>query len=165
MDIRLCWCELSKFYNLRDIQGFSPCFYPVGIKFYYEDFYLNMSFIANFVKTQNGKIPFYDFLDALSDDERIDIIASIDEIIEWKNNDLILPISKSRHLRNRIFEMRVRHKNIITRSLYFFDEGKRIIFTNGFIKKTQKTPIKEIKKAERLRQEYYQNKEHLHGKE
>ena len=35
----------------------------------------------------------------------------------------------------------------ITRVLYFFYIGKKIIATNGFVKKTQKTPPKELKLA------------------
>ena len=36
----------------------------------------------------------------------------------------------------------------------FFDEGDLIVLTNCFLKKTQKTPRKEIKFAERLKNEY-----------
>ena len=38
--------------------------------------------------------------------------------------------------------------------LYFFMEGRRIVFTNGFQKKTQKTPRKEIETAIRYRADY-----------
>lgn len=55
--------------------------------------------------------------------------------------------------------MRVRHKNKITRSLYFFSEGKKIVFTHGFIKKSEKTPISEIEKAERIRDYYFSHKD------
>ena len=37
----------------------------------------------------------------------------------------------------------------ITRVLYFFYIGKKIIATNGFVKKTQKTPPKELKLVDR----------------
>jgi phage-related protein len=39
-----------------------------------------------------------------------------------------------------------------------FDEGKLVVLFNGFQKKTQKTPKKEIEKAERLMKEYFQSK-------
>lgn len=53
-----------------------------------------------------------------------------------------------------IYEIRVitTFKNI--RILCFFDRGNLIILTNCFIKKTQKTPRKEIKLAEKLKKEY-----------
>jgi phage-related protein len=41
----------------------------------------------------------------------------------------------------------------------FFDEGKLIVLANGFQKKTQKTPKKEIVKALKIKKEYYENKQ------
>jgi len=53
-----------------------------------------------------------------------------------------------------IYEIRVitTFKNI--RILCFFDKGKLIVLTNCFLKKSQKTPRKEIKLAEKLKKEY-----------
>lgn len=48
------------------------------------------------------------------------------------------------------------HKNI--RILCFFDKVNLIVLVNCFLKKTQKTPQKEIKRAERLKEEYLQKK-------
>lgn len=47
------------------------------------------------------------------------------------------------------------------RLLAFWDNevGSLVIATHGFIKKTQKTPINEIAKAEALRKEYFSNKQ------
>jgi phage-related protein len=42
----------------------------------------------------------------------------------------------------------------------FFDQGKLVILLNGFLKKTQKTPQKEIDKAIALMNSYYHEKEH-----
>ncbi|MDY3791783.1 MAG: type II toxin-antitoxin system RelE/ParE family toxin, partial [Oscillospiraceae bacterium] len=42
----------------------------------------------------------------------------------------------------------------ITRVLYFFVINKKIILTNGFVKKTQKTPSSEIELAKKYRNEY-----------
>lgn len=109
---------------------------------------------AEYVELQSGRIPFKEFINELDIDSRLDILAAIDELIDWKNNNLLIPFSKSKYLRNKILEMRVRHKNIITRSLYFFFEEKKIVFTHGFIKKTEKTPNSEIEKAEKLRNYY-----------
>jgi len=59
---------------------------------------------------------------------------------------------------NGIYEIRVltTFKNI--RILCFFDKGKLIVLTNCLIKKTQKTPRKDIKLAERLKNEYLNEK-------
>lgn len=45
----------------------------------------------------------------------------------------------------------------------FFDEGKLVILLNGFTKKTQKTPQKEIDKAVNLMQSYYADKNQNNG--
>jgi phage-related protein len=38
--------------------------------------------------------------------------------------------------------------------MYFFYVGKKIVVTNGFIKKTQKTPTKELKLAKERRADW-----------
>ena len=53
------------------------------------------------------------------------------------------------------FELRSVVGNDITRVLYFFIEGNSAILTNGFTKKTKKTPLKEIEKANKYRADYY----------
>ena len=53
-----------------------------------------------------------------------------------------------------IFEIRGKIGTDITRVLYFFYYGKRIILTNDFIKKTQQTPKNEIKLAKTYRKDF-----------
>src|SRR5690554_614305 len=57
-----------------------------------------------------------------------------------------------------LFEARIRLGSSIWRVFCFFDQGKLVILLNGFIKKTQKTPKKEIDKAVKLMNAYYENK-------
>lgn len=57
-----------------------------------------------------------------------------------------------------LWEIRVKVGSDIFRVFSFFDDGNLIILINGFQKKTQKTPKKEIKKAEKLKKRYYANK-------
>lgn len=40
----------------------------------------------------------------------------------------------------------------------FFDDGQLVVLLNGFQKKTQKTPQKEIDKAEKLKKAYFEDK-------
>ena len=49
---------------------------------------------------------------------------------------------------DEIWEVRVQEGSQTVCLLVFFAEAKLIILTNGFYKKTQKTPLKEIKIAE-----------------
>lgn len=57
-----------------------------------------------------------------------------------------------------LFEARIKLASNIWRVFCFFDKGQLVILLNGFTKKTQKTPKKEIKKAERLMKEYFELK-------
>lgn len=72
----------------------------------------------------------------------------------------IVPEKFLKHLTNTdgLWEVRVSAGNGIFRIFCFFDDGNLIILLSGFQKKTQKTPINEIKKAERLKQEYFEGK-------
>jgi phage-related protein len=58
-----------------------------------------------------------------------------------------------------IFEVRVEVGTNIYRVFSFFDEGQLIILVNGFQKKSQKTPKKEIELAEKLKKQYFNEKE------
>ncbi len=57
-----------------------------------------------------------------------------------------------------IFEVRVEVGSDIYRVFSFFDKGQLIILVNGFQKKTQKTPRKEIEIAEKLKKQYFNEK-------
>lgn len=57
-----------------------------------------------------------------------------------------------------LYEIRIEYKSNIYRVFSFFDEGKLVIIINGFTKKSQKTPKKEIEKARRLKKQYFNEK-------
>jgi phage-related protein len=57
-----------------------------------------------------------------------------------------------------LYEARIKLGSNIWRVFCFFDKGKLVILLNGFTKKTQKTPLKEIDKALRLKKEYFNEK-------
>lgn len=56
---------------------------------------------------------------------------------------------------NGLYEIRIKLGKDIFRVFCFFDREKLIILANGFQKKTQKTPKTEIKKALKIKEEYY----------
>ena len=57
-----------------------------------------------------------------------------------------------------LYEIRVEYGSNIFRVFCCFDEGKLIVFFNGFQKKSQKTPKNEIQTAEDLMQTYFEEK-------
>ncbi|WP_337565675.1 type II toxin-antitoxin system RelE/ParE family toxin [Ruminococcus sp.] len=79
------------------------------------------------------------------------------ELLEIRGNELREPFSK--HIEDGIFEIRNKVGNDITRIFYFFVIGQKIILTNGFIKKTQKTPKAEITLAKKYRNDYLNREE------
>ncbi|WP_290709773.1 type II toxin-antitoxin system RelE/ParE family toxin [Anaerovibrio sp.] len=87
----------------------------------------------------NGDCPIQDFLDSLDDKMAAKMYGMI-ELLEENGPALRKPYSE--HLQDGIFELRAKFSSNITRVLYFFYVDKRIILTNGFLKKTQKTPKK-----------------------
>src|SRR5690606_29828752 len=60
---------------------------------------------------------------------------------------------------NGLYEIRVEYQSNIYWIFYCFDEGKLVVLFNGFHKKTQKTPQKEIDKAKKLMEDYFENKQ------
>jgi phage-related protein len=72
-----------------------------------------------------------------------------------------VPETYLKHLEENegLYEVRVQFGGDIFRIFCFFDEGKLIVLANGFQKKSQKTPQKEIEKALKIKKEYYENKE------
>ena len=60
---------------------------------------------------------------------------------------------------NGLYEVRVEVGSDIFRVFCFFDKGQLIILVNGFQKKTLKTPTNEIELAEKLKKQYFHEKD------
>lgn len=70
-----------------------------------------------------------------------------------------LPIKFVKLIREQIFELRIEYNSHIYRIFFIFDEEQIVVLFNGFQKKTQKTPEKEIEKAIKIKEEYYADKQ------
>lgn len=72
-----------------------------------------------------------------------------------KNNELFKKLENS-----EIWEFRTLYNKISYRIFAFWDndENALIVTTHGIIKKSNKTPKKDIEKAERTRLDYFNNK-------
>ena len=79
------------------------------------------------------------------------------KLIETQKN---IPTIYLKHIKgtNGLFEIRIQFGNDIFRIFCFFDDGKIIVLTNGFQKKSQSTPKSEIIKALKIKNEYEQEK-------
>lgn len=104
-----------------------------------------------FYRKKDGTCPINDFLDSL--DIKMRARAShLLLLLEQNGNELREPYSK--YLKDGLFELRIKQGHNISRILYFFISGSKIVLTNGFIKKTQKTPSSELQLAKTYRADY-----------
>lgn len=108
-------------------------------------------FTVEFYEKANGEIPVEEFLLSLDKKMRAKLLGIL-EILQEKGNQLREPYSK--HLDDGIFEIRGKVGSDISRVLYFFYYEGKIVMTNGFVKKTQKTPKSEIETAKKYRKDY-----------
>lgn len=109
------------------------------------------NFEVIFYETEKGEIPALDFLNSLDVKMRAKMARTI-KMLEDNGNSLREPHSKP--LGDGIFELRAKVASDISRVLYFFFIGRRAVLTNGFVKKTDKTPEEEIDKAKRYRDDF-----------
>ncbi len=119
-------------------------------------------FIVEFYETEDGKKPVEEFLDSLNEKMAAKMVGLM-ELLEEKGNELRMPYSEA--LGDGIFELRCKQGTDITRALYFFYYGGKIIITNGFTKKTQKTPPNEIKIAKQRREDWIKRQEEFGNKD
>lgn len=96
------------------------------------------------------------FLEALDDKTREKIYYNIKKAQFLNDNELFKKLS------DFIWEFRTLYNSKAYRLFSFWDktDGKDtlVVATHGILKKTQKTPPKEIKKAEEIRKQYIENK-------
>jgi phage-related protein len=108
-------------------------------------------FDVEYYELPNGDKPVKQFIDSLDVKMRVKALGSIEILAEF-GNSLREPHSKA--VGNGLFELRIKFASDITRIFYFFFVDNKIVLTNGFIKKTQKTPTNEISLALKYKSEY-----------
>lgn len=106
---------------------------------------------VEFYQKENGEEPAKDFLLSLDAKMRAKMLRIID-LLEVNGPMVHMPYSEA--IGNGLFEIRTKQGTDISRVLYFFAAGKKIILTNGFVKKTQRIPVREINLAQVYRRDY-----------
>lgn len=112
---------------------------------------MNDDFEIIMYRKADGTSPVDEFIDSLEEKMQAKIVRSIGLL---KKNGYELREPHSKPLNDGIFELRTIQGAMITRVLYFFIVDRKIILTNGFIKKTEKTPKQAIELAKKYRQDY-----------
>lgn len=107
---------------------------------------------VNFYRLPNGESPIESFLDSLTGKQAQKVLWVLQIIEELES----VPRQYFKKLVDSegIWEVRIQFGKDIFRLLGFFENGSLLILTNGFAKKTQKTPPQEIVLAIRRKNEY-----------
>jgi phage-related protein len=105
-------------------------------------------------KESNGEEPVKEYLDRLDKKSRAKVLKYIEFLREHGGH---LDEPYSRHIQGKIRELRVDFSSNRHRIFYFVFIGKNIILLSAFLKKTPKTPTKELEKAIAYYQEVISN--------
>jgi len=110
-----------------------------------------MQWIVDYYKDAKGNEPVKEFLNSLSTPANAKVMRLIEFLTE---RGVLLKEPYTKQIKDKIRELRVKDKQGAIRILYFTYTGKRFILLHGFIKKTDKTPVREIEIAEKRMNDY-----------
>ncbi len=109
-----------------------------------------------FYRTADGKCPVQEFLDSLPGKaaQKVTWVLKLIEDLE------IVPSTYFKKLvsTEEIWECRIQLGSNAYRMFCFFDGHSVVVLTHGMVKKTQKTPQREIERAETYRRDYLQRR-------
>ena len=95
------------------------------------------------------------FIETLSEKE----ILKLNYIISLLETQDRIPTKFIKFIRDELYELRIEFNSNIYRVFFIFEKKKIVVLFNGFQKKSQKTPIKEIEKALKIKEAYYEDKQ------
>ncbi len=109
-----------------------------------------------FYRTQTNECPIEQFLDSLNSKQAQKVTWVLQLVEELE----LVPATYLKKLTNTddLWEIRIQQGNNIFRLLGFFDTVNFVVLTNGFQKKTQKTPKAEILLSEQRKKDYLTRK-------
>lgn len=117
-----------------------------------------INFEVELYETSSGECPVEEFINTQNEEMQVKILRVL-ALLEERGNSLRMPYSE--HLVNGIYQLRAQIGNNVSRVLYFFARKRKVVMTNGFLKKTQKTPPDEIKTAKRYRADYLRRQKEI----
>lgn len=97
---------------------------------------------------------FADFVELLTSQEKKKLQRALALFAEAEK----IPYHYIKYLRDGVYEFRVTSMGNELRTFFTYDGDTIVILFNGFKKKTQKTPKRELEKAIKLKEEYYGTK-------
>jgi len=113
-----------------------------------------MEWSVNYFTDSTGEQPVKEWVLGLDEKLRLKVYRAF-ELLEEFNLNLKAPYVKP--LEDKLYELRIKDQKGIYRVIYFAHTSKEFIMLNGFVKKTQKTPKKEIELAKKRMSEVLGN--------
>ncbi len=104
-----------------------------------------------FYRDKSGQEPLAEFLNGLPIKTRVKVVRLIDLLSE---HGVLLKEPYTRQIRGKIRELRIKDSFGHIRVFYFTFTGRRFVLLHGFLKKTDKTPEREIDIAEKRMNDY-----------
>jgi len=95
-----------------------------------------------------------DFMASLSREEQL----KIRRVLALFETEYLIPHHYIKYVWDGIFELRITLPTREARIFFIYDGETMVVLFNCFVKKTQKTPKKEIEKANKLKREYEESK-------
>mgnify|MGYP006268763231 CR=1 FL=1 len=112
-----------------------------------------MNWTVEYYKDDKGNEPVADFFDSLPLGTQTKVFRLIDLLGDY---GVLLKEPYTKQIKDKIREIRIRDNRGAVRVLYFTFTGKRFILLHGFVKKSEKTPQKEIEIAEKRMNDFLQ---------
>lgn len=105
-------------------------------------------------------LPFKDYFKDFKKELSKDVLMKIYQVFMYIMTTEVVPAKFLRKIegKSNLYEIRIEYASNIYRVFCCFDEDDLVILFNGFQKKTQKTPPKEIERAEKIKEEYFTQK-------
>ena len=103
--------------------------------------------------TESGRRPAEEFVKSLNVRSKEKFFSAVELLEEFGKE---LPSPHAKYIGDEVFELRFEGVEGSVRVLYFFFDGEKAVLTNGFIKKSNKTPKNEKETAVNRRQIYFQ---------
>lgn len=106
-----------------------------------------------YYQTEAGRAPVKEFIDSLHERSQQKYFEVVSLLEKYGKG---LPKPHADYLGDEIYELRFIGIEGKIRVLYFFYSGDKVVFTNGFVKKAQRTPKRELELAKERRNMYLQ---------
>ncbi len=117
-----------------------------------------MDWTVEFYRDPDGHEPVKSFFNSLPRSARAKVVRTLALLKEY---GVLLKEPYTRQVKGKIRELRIKDSQGNVRVFYFTHTGKRFILLHGFVKKTEKTPVREIETAERRMNDFLERQEEV----